>query len=64
MKWLLRLGINRGLLGGSRIFGALGTAALFVRLIQRAAGTGEKTLYTHKLQKDEVLVVTDREPSQ
>lgn len=57
--FLLRMGLNRGLLGGSRLFGTLGAVAGLVRLAQRLAGTAPKTLYTHKMKDGEVLVIGD-----
>lgn len=61
MKWLLRLGLSRGLLGGSTFFRYIGSAALFIRLLQKIAGTAPKTLYTHKLKRGDALVITDAE---
>lgn len=59
LKFLLRLGISRGLLGGSRFFGTLGMIAGLIRLAQKAMGTAPKTIYTHKMKDGQVVVITE-----
>lgn len=59
MNWLFRLAVNRGIFGGSRFFAALGVVMALLRLLQRLAGTGPRTIYTHQLKSGEALVVTD-----
>lgn len=63
MGRLFRFAINRGVFGGSPFFARLAAVMAFVRLLQRVAGTGPRTLYTHRLESGEVLVVTDIERS-
>lgn len=58
MKFLRRLAINKGLLGGSPFFTAIAIAFGIYRLMQRLTGTGPRTLYTHKLRDGETLVVS------
>jgi len=63
MKWLLRLGVSRGLMGGSKFFATLGAVAGLIRLLERLSGGGEKTVYKHKLEKGQVLVISDGDKS-
>ncbi len=58
MKWLLRFGVTRGALAGNRFFATLGAVAAFVRLLQKLAGTTPQTVYKHKLEEDQVLVIS------
>ena len=63
MKFLWKLGLSRGFMGGSRIFTTLGVVAGLYRLLQRLSGGGETTAYKHKLKKGEVLVISDGQKS-
>jgi hypothetical protein len=63
MGWLLRLGVNRGFIGGNRFFTAIGTVAIVFRVLQKLAGTGPKTLYTHEVKQGEVVIITDGDHS-
>ena len=58
MKFLKRLAINRGLLGGNPFFTAIAIAFGVSRVLQKVTGTGPRTLYTHKLKGGETLVVS------
>lgn len=65
LQFLWRLGLNRGLLGGSRFFGTLGLVVGFIKLLQKVAGTAPKTLYTHKMKDGQVVVITEgKSPTQ
>ena len=59
MKFITRLAINRGVFGGNRFFASIAIVLGLMKLAQRLSGTGPKTLYTHKLQDGEALVVTN-----
>jgi len=63
MKWLLRLGISRGLLGGNRFFATLGGLAAVVRVLEKLSGGGEKSVYKSKLEKGQVVVISDGKKS-
>jgi hypothetical protein len=56
---LMRLGLSRGLLGGSKFFGVLGLIALLFNFAQRASGNAPKTLYTRKLKPGESIIVSE-----
>ena len=56
---MMRLGVNRGLFGGSRVFRAIGAFAAFVRVLQRISKTGPRTLMTHTLKPGEVVIIKE-----
>ena len=61
--WLRRIGISRGLLGGSRAWSAIGTVALVVEVLKRLSGSEPKVVYQKKLKPGQsVLISHDAEP--
>ncbi|MDQ3758216.1 MAG: hypothetical protein M3394_10250 [Actinomycetota bacterium] len=56
---LLRQGIRRGLLGGSRGWLAVGGAALAVRLVRKLGGSEPKVVYHEELKPGEALVIAN-----
>ena len=59
-KRLLRLGIRRGLLGGSRPFIVIGGLAGAWRLIQILSGSVKETVYQETLEPGHELVISHR----
>lgn len=57
-KTLLRLGVRRGVLGGSRPFVVLAGAAGAWRLIQILAGSVKETVYREELRPGEELIIS------
>ena len=63
LTWLRRIGISRGLFGGSRAWTAIGVVALGVEAFKRVTGSEPKVVYQKKLKRGEsVLISHDREP--
>ena len=55
---LTRLGIRRGLLGGSRAWMAVGVAAVAVRLLRRMASRGPEVVYCEPLDPGQRLLIS------
>jgi hypothetical protein len=63
LRWLSRIGLSRGLLGGSRAWTTIGGMALAARLVKRLVGGEPKVVYQKKLKPGEtVLISHDRRP--
>ncbi len=61
--WLRRIGMSRGLFGGSRAWTVIGVAALVVEGFKKITGNEPKVVYQKKLKPGEsVLISHDREP--
>jgi len=58
LRSLTRLGITRGLLGGSRGWLAVGTAAVSLRLLAKMATKEAKVVFCEDLAPGESLVIT------
>ncbi len=58
LRWLLRIGVSRGLLGGSRGWSVVGGVALALRVVQRIGGSEPKVVYTGRLRPGESLLVS------
>ena len=62
LRLLSRLGVSRGFLGGSRLWSAVASVALGLRLLQKLAGKGEETAFSEELRPGDCLVIAhDRE---
>ena len=62
LRFLSRLGVARGFMGNSRLWTAVGSVALGIRVLQRLAGKGDETAYSEELKPGDCLVIThDRE---
>lgn len=57
VKAALRLGMRKGLGDGSRVWLAVGAAAVGVRLLQRMAASGQECI-SEELAPGQVLVIT------
>ncbi len=57
LRTLTRLAIAKGLLGGSRGWLAVGTAAVSLRAVARLAGKEPKVVYCEDLAPGESLVI-------
>ena len=63
LRWLLRIGVSRGLLGGSRTWTFVGGVALAIRVVQKIGGSEPKVVYTGSLAPGEALLIShDRRP--
>ncbi len=58
LRTLTRLGVVRGLLGGSRGWLALGAAATGLRLVGKMARKEPKVVYSEILEPGQMLVIT------
>lgn len=58
LRSLTRLGLFRGLLGGSRFWLALGALAVGVRTIARMASRKPEVVYSEDLEPGQSLVIT------
>jgi len=58
LKWLIRLGFLKGLLGGSKSWLLVGAAAGAVRLLARMAGREPEVVYCEPLQPGQRMVIS------
>ena len=63
LRWLLRIGVDRGLLGGSRVWTLLGGLALAIRLVKRIGGSEPKVVYSGTLHPGEALLISHDRPA-
>lgn len=59
LRLLIRNGVRRGLLGGSRTWLVVGGAAFAVRLLRKLAGSEEQVVYREELRPGEAVVVAN-----
>ena len=64
IKILLRNGVRRGLIGGSRTWLTIGALAGGVRLLQRMARNEPEVLMCEELPAGGVLVITHKGPGE
>jgi hypothetical protein len=64
IRYLLRNGVRKGLLGGSRTWLAVGAVAGGVRLLQRMARNEPEVLMCEELPAGGVLVITHKDPGE
>lgn len=57
LRFLLRRGFQRGVLGGSRRWLVIGGAALGVKVLRKVAGAEPTVVYSEKLEPGEALVI-------
>ena len=63
LRWLLRIGVSRGFLGGSRAWTIVGVVALAARAVKKIGGGEPKVVYTRRLGPGESLLIShDRQP--
>ena len=63
LRWVLRIGLSRGLLGGSRAWTFVGGVALAIRVVKKIGGSEPKVVYTGRLGPGESLLIShDRQP--
>jgi hypothetical protein len=60
----MRMGWQRGLGDGSRVWLAVGATAVAVRLFQRMAGPGKPTIVTENLAPGEAIVIRHLKPGE
>ncbi len=58
LETLSRLGLVRGLLGGSRAWTAIGGLAFSVRLLKRLSGGEPKVVFSRELKPGETLLIS------
>lgn len=58
VRFVSRMGVSRGLLGGTRAWTIVGVLALTIRALKRMFGGTPQEAYSHKLQPGETLVIT------
>ncbi len=58
LRTLTRMAVAKGLLGGSRRWLAVGTAAVSVRALARLAAKEPKVVYSEELLPGQSLVIT------
>lgn len=58
LRLLTRLGLTRGLLGGSRVWLTLGAAAVAVRALARLATKEPEVVFSEELPPGQSLVIT------
>jgi hypothetical protein len=64
IRYLLRNGVKKGLVGGSRTWLAVGAVAGGVRLLQRMARSEPEVLMCEELPVGGVLVITHEGPGE
>ena len=57
LRFLLRQGFQRGVLGGSRRWLMLGGVALGVKVLRKLSGSEPEVVYSEKLAPGESLVI-------
>lgn len=63
LGFLLRTGVRRGLLGGSRAWTAVAGVLLGVRVLRKLTGSEPEVVHTTRLRAGEALLVRHGEPS-
>lgn len=67
MNWLIRLGLRRGwrdgIVNGSKVWVAVGAAALLLRMFQRAWAKEEKVVYHEVLRPGERIIISHEPPA-
>ncbi|MEO7836305.1 MAG: hypothetical protein ABIS21_01535 [Acidimicrobiales bacterium] len=63
LRFLLRTGFRRGLLGGSRGWTAVGAVALGLRVLKKITGSEPEIVHATTLRPGESLVVRHDDPS-
>lgn len=67
MNWLIRLGLRRGwrdgIVNGSKVWVAVGAAALLLRMFQRAWAKEEKVVYQEVLGPGERIIISHEPPA-
>jgi hypothetical protein len=58
LKTLFRMGVSRGLMGGSKPWLVVGAAAGGIRLLARMAARQPEVVYCEKLERGERLVIS------
>jgi hypothetical protein len=64
IKFLLRNGVRKGLVGGSRAWLTIGALAGGIRLLQRLARNEPEVLMCEELPQGAVLVISNKGPGE
>jgi hypothetical protein len=64
IKLLLRNGVRKGLVGGSRTWLTIGAVAGGIRLLQRMARNEPEVLMCEELPEGAVLVISNKGPAE
>jgi hypothetical protein len=59
IRLLLRNGLRKGVLGGSRLWLVLGGAGLLVRVLQKLGGSEAEVVYCEELPVGQAIVVAN-----
>ncbi len=57
LRFLLRTGVRRGLLGGSRAWTLVAVLAIGTRLVKKLSGSEEKVVFSEVLQPGQSFVI-------
>lgn len=63
LRFLLRTGVRRGILGGSRVWSTVAGVAFGLRVLRKIAGSEPELVHTTTLRPGETLVVRHERPS-
>lgn len=61
LAMLSALGLRRGLVGGSRFWLAVGTAATAARVLRRISGSAPEVVYSEELPQGTSILITNGE---
>jgi hypothetical protein len=62
LRWALRRGVRRGLLGGERLWLVVGAGALLLRMARKAFKKEPELVFSERLGVGERLIITHRPP--
>ncbi len=57
LRRLTRLGVQRGLLGGSRVWTVVGITVMAIRLVRKIAGKEPELVFSERLGPDDALLI-------
>ena len=63
LRFLLRTGVRRGLLGGSRVWTTIAGVAFGMRMLKKITGSEPEIVHTSRLRPGESLVVRHELPA-
>lgn len=63
LRFLLRTGVRRGLLGGSRVWTTVAGVTVGIRVLRKITGSEPELVHTSKLRPGETLVVRHEHPA-
>jgi len=63
LRFLVRTGLRRGFMGGSRVWTVVGAAAIGIRLLKKLTGSEPEVVFCKAIRPGETLLVShDRRP--